>query len=271
MKHLLNKTKVLNYFMQFRYGTFCWAIVLFSLISLNGYAYGGKSDSSSDAKDVSNKNLLQSLDFLYQTYEVNGLTITYHHTLLHDSLTFLFEWGDGCITNNTDREHTYPAMGYYNTCISVVEKKSGLVINKVCQYIEVADPELCEMEWNPVCGCDNQTYTNRCFAENLAGVFYWTEGPCTGIDFSLLSEFGYNEEFNTLRFLNTSVGNYDSFYWDFGDGKTSKARNPKHTYMHTGTYDVCLTVSSEITKMVDTYCEQVNIEEYAPTELGQKE
>lgn len=38
-------------------------------------------------------------------------------------------------------------------------------------------PEVCTLELNPVCGCDDQTYGNAC-AANLEGVAVAHEGPC---------------------------------------------------------------------------------------------
>ena len=36
---------------------------------------------------------------------------------------------------------------------------------------------ICTMDYNPVCGCNGQTYSNACVASN-AGVRTFTKGPC---------------------------------------------------------------------------------------------
>lgn len=37
----------------------------------------------------------------------------------------------------------------------------------------------CDYTFMPVCGCDQLTYRNDCFAKS-AGVLSWTDGPCEG-------------------------------------------------------------------------------------------
>ena len=42
---------------------------------------------------------------------------------------------------------------------------------------KVNEEAICTMDYTPVCGCDNTTYSNACGAEN-SGVTSWTEGAC---------------------------------------------------------------------------------------------
>ncbi len=46
-----------------------------------------------------------------------------------------------------------------------------------------------------------------------------------------------------VAFMDESVGSITDRLWDFGDGSTSSARNPIHTYFAPGDYDVTLTVT----------------------------
>ena len=48
---------------------------------------------------------------------------------------------------------------------------------------------------------------------------------------------------NPIPFINTSIGAGLSYFWEFGDGNTSTAANPVHTYTANGIYDVRLTIT----------------------------
>jgi len=47
----------------------------------------------------------------------------------------------------------------------------------------------------------------------------------------------------TVQFTDRTPGAPTTWLWDFGDGQTSTAQNPSHTYMASGTFDVSLTTS----------------------------
>ena len=48
-----------------------------------------------------------------------------------------------------------------------------------------------------------------------------------------------------MTFTDTSTGPITGWLWDFGDGTTSSAQHPTHTYTTPGTYTVTLTVFGE--------------------------
>ena len=67
-----------------------------------------------------------------------------------------------------------------------------------------------------------------------------------------------NEATRTVTFVNNSTGS-DVYSWDFGDGRTSTAKSPTHTYDTTGTYTVCLTVTNTTTGCNSQRCDKVTL------------
>lgn len=61
---------------------------------------------------------------------------------------------------------------------------------------------------------------------------------------NIVADFTANTDNSpVVQFNDTSIGNINSWLWDFGDGGTSTAQNPSHTYAAGGTYQVTLTVA----------------------------
>jgi PKD repeat protein len=48
-----------------------------------------------------------------------------------------------------------------------------------------------------------------------------------------------------VEFTDLSSNNPTSWSWDFGDGTSSTEQNPRHIYLHEGSYDVSLTVANQ--------------------------
>ena len=48
-----------------------------------------------------------------------------------------------------------------------------------CQLSENDEDMACIEIYQPVCGCNNQTYSNSCYA-GRDGVSSWSEGECSG-------------------------------------------------------------------------------------------
>lgn len=244
-------------------------ISLFVLSSFGLCAFGSSMAlTQNDCKEAtengggnkSNQDKKQILSTDYE-YTVSGLTVLYenNNTTDNDTLTYIWDLGDGSTVSEQVFEHTYETMGSYRTCLNILDKDTRKTIAQKCKDIEILDPNLCDITWDPVCGCDNQTYMNACFAENYHGVYYWLPGPCSEIDFSLNCDFSYEVNDLSVQFINTSVGNFDSYEWDWSDGKTSEQRNPKYTFRQPGIYTVCLTVSSAVTHKTGTACHDLEL------------
>ncbi|HRN40560.1 MAG TPA: PKD domain-containing protein [Vicingus sp.] len=61
---------------------------------------------------------------------------------------------------------------------------------------------------------------------------------------------------NNVIVVNSSTGSNLTYLWDFGDGNTSNAQFPTHTYATTGNYYLCLTVDDGA-GCVDMYCDSI--------------
>lgn len=62
------------------------------------------------------------------------------------------------------------------TFASLLTASCGKTID--CINFDNVDPNMvCPLALAPVCGCDNMSYTNACFAQR-SGVVSWIDGPC---------------------------------------------------------------------------------------------
>lgn len=129
-----------------------------------------------------------------------------------------FDFGDGNSSATDTGNYTYTNYGTYNVCLTVYCSPTDS--SKTCEWIKIKN-EACK------------------------AAFYFTNSD----SFNLAT-------FNFHNYSGTSSSM--KYYWEFGDGNTSKAMNPIHTYKTLGRmYNVCLFTRDTITNCKDTICRNV--------------
>lgn len=152
----------------------------------------------------------------------NTLTIHFinQSTSEHDITSYFWNFGDGHTGDGQNPNHTYAEAGTYNVCLTIHDNVG--CENTICHEVVVAP------------------LSNNCEA---------------GFTFVV------NQDTHVVQFDNNSFSNHDIIHysWTFGDGGTSDAENPTHTYQNSGTYTVCLTITDN-TGCTDDICHNVVIE-----------
>ncbi len=208
----------------------------------------------------------------------------------------VWDFGDGTILttfNNVNTSHTYNSNGAYAVCITIGDSMqtcattfcdSVLVTNaitcnlnipyytvdSICDYYFTANNTGTSYFWN---FGDGNTSTQQNPVHNYTnnGWYYYcltidscpaicdsiyvncnTAAPCSTIaNFNVIDNGGGNYTFN-----NTSSGGSLAYYWYFGDGYTSTAANPSHTYSANGVYSAILHVYD----LLDSNCYDYSVQ-----------
>ncbi len=179
---------------------------------------------------------------------VAGAVNTFHFvntsTPLNTTDSVRWTFGDGTSSNNFNPTHTYLQPGTYTVCLRVQQRNlNGTLSNcvrEICHTIVVQN-------------------TNTC---NLVANFTFTQ-----ISTTATGPF-------VVHFQNTSIPLHatDSIRWTFGDGASSNDVNPTHTYLHPGTYTVCLRIQQRnpngtLTNCIREICHTIIIQNSAVCNL----
>ena len=162
---------------------------------------------------------------------------------MDSTLSYSWTFGDGNTSTQMYPTHTYAAQGMYTVCL-VVSDPIGGCTDTMCLPVDV--PQL-QGPWGPGTG--------------TGGPWGPGGGPGSGGNWGACDAFflPLTDSSLTADFFPAVVDSNMVYAWDFGDGNTSAAINPQHTFASAGAYIVCLTVTGQsvLGPCSATFCQAV--------------
>lgn len=147
-------------------------------------------------------------------------TFQFFDESIGDIQIWQWDFGDGTQSFEQNPIHVFEQPGMYEVCLTVIDV-SGECVSVFCELV------------------DANGNSSDCEA-----------------DFSFMPD---SLDSQTIHFLDESLGDYNEWFWDFGDGTTSVEQFPEHTYEDPGIYPVCLTISDSLGFCYDVFCMDVEV------------
>lgn len=201
-------------------------------------------------------------------------------TTMCQPFTRLWDFGDGTTSALQAPSHTYAQAGWYQVCLTRTDScGTGTTCDSILVQCPAPQPgfnhvassapgailftntstspsQITGYSWDFGDGTTSSG-TNPMHTYSAIGTYnvcLTVYAVCDSATFcqpvtvpcrSPLASFSHNTSGATANFtdLSTSIGPGQSWAWNFGDGGTSTAQSPSHTYATTGTYQVCLIVT----------------------------
>lgn len=167
----------------------------------------------------------QAMFYYYPTD--NPLTIQFMDESSGNPDSWEWDFGGGGTSDEQNPSHTFEKEGEYMVSLTIIN--------------------------------DSTDCTSTFEMPVWVGDSIWFPDSCVAMFYAYPDESDYM----TFVFNDMSIG-YDgnppdNWSWDFGDGTTSDAQNPVHTYAEEGNYQVCLTISTDDGDCENTYCEYIDV------------
>jgi len=194
-----------------------------------------------------------------------------------NNATYLWDFGDGTISNEENPTHIYGEAGEYLVTLTIYENGNNFIITKKISVIGESVPVPCfgvdvnylQVEFSSACSenVNNATFTwdfgdGTISNEENPSHIYSTAGEykviLTIIDNSIefkttntITVFKEPEPCFEVSIENTTIHLSAecsqntvnaTYYWEFGDGSISFKKNPEHIYSTPGEYTVTLTI-----------------------------
>ena len=158
------------------------------------------------------------------SFTVNDTTVTFtDKSYGGNPYSVKWKFGDGTQNDSNKKTvtHHYLAAGTYLVCLFVYDSLENLC-DSTCKVVVIESHESCEASYY----------------------------------------FAVDTNDNTkIYIVNTSKGTNSKtkWYWTFGDGSGSAAKNPTHTYSQSGKYGICLTIFDTSINCYSTFCDTVTL------------
>jgi PKD repeat protein len=236
------------------------------------------------------------------SFSVFGREVAFLNTT-PNGLAYEWDFGDGINSTEENPTHTYAFDGDYNVILSATNQCGTEEIEKIVS-IDANPQAAFDASSTTICAGESVEF-DASSSVNADG-FSWTftggtPGTATGespvityeekgiydVTLIVVNNFGSDTITQTdyievlpnpqvdfdftadeliVEFTNQS-SNYDDLSWFFGDGSTSSAENPTHTYAEAGTYDVML-IASSASCGPDTLIQQISVDEGVQADIA---
>ncbi|HLC83905.1 MAG TPA: PKD domain-containing protein [Bacteroidia bacterium] len=231
------------------------------------------------------------------TYNVDTTSgdVSFQPQPLGFNLNYIWDFGDGTYDSTVAPNHTYPT-GTYNVCLTVYDDDS-LCTATICDSVAVyVSPTSCAstFTYNDN-GNGNVNFTASPFDFDITynwdygdgttgiGAFAFHTYPLAGSYYVCLTAvdsatmctsvfcdsvilvadpsacnftFSYFDNNGQVGFT-SNPPTFSSYTWDFGDGQTGTGAATSNTYVASGTYYVCATITDGFNSCTNTYCDSV--------------
>ena len=221
----------------------------------------------------------------------SGSSLTWNFTNQSSggATSYLWDFGDGNTSTQTDPTHTYSSTGTYTVCLTATsacgsDSSCGTVTVSNCPAptpgFSAVATQLTVDFTDAATGTGTLTYLwdfgdgNTSTLQSpshtyaIPGTYTvcqtvtdncGTDSTCSNVTVTCpvpSSGFTYVTNNRDLTTTNTSIGG-NTFLWTFGDGNTSTDTSPMHTYAADGIYEVCLISTNPCGS--DTTCISISV------------
>ena len=167
----------------------------------------------------------QAAFIMNTTSGIAPLTIQFTDQSIGENLTYAWNFGDGGTSSDPSPMHTYSSSGTFTARLTVTNAGGT---NSTEQQVEVLPPP------TTVPTTASPTTTAIPTTSSPTTTTIPVNPPVAGFS----SDVTQGNAPLTVHFTDTSSGLDLAYYWDFGDGNISTARDPVYTYVTAGVFDV---------------------------------